>query len=141
MVSLIINTQLEKTDLEIKILYYYIIVLHKFLLTWKCLALVAMRPLMGTIRTMTARPAKTDGPSSSHRKTTDRMICRGQDHSRWMKLVTSLKRWASADIRFTVSPTVDSLRASLETHRAFKKGKESVIFRKVMKTIKCSKWK
>lgn len=79
---------------------------------------------MGTIRTMTASPAKTDGPNSSHRNTMDRMICRGQDHSRWMKLVTSLKRWASADIRFTVSPTVDSLRASLETSSALEQRKE-----------------
>lgn len=79
---------------------------------------------MGTISTMTARPANTDGPNSSHKKTMDKMICRGQDHSRWMKLVTSLKRWASADIKLTVSPTVDSLRVSLETTNALKKGKQ-----------------
>lgn len=95
---------------------------YAFLLTWNFLALVASSPLIGTISTMTASPAKTDGPNSSHRKAMDRMICRGQDHSRWMKLVTSLKRWASADIRFTVSPTVDSLRASLETTNALEKG-------------------
>lgn len=97
---------------------------YKFLFTWNFLALVAMRPLMGTIRIMTNSPARTDGPNSSHRKAMERMICRGQDHSRWMKLVTSLKRWASADIRFTVSPTVDSLRASLETSSALEKEKE-----------------
>lgn len=95
---------------------------YSFLLTWNFLALLASSPLIGTISTMTASPAKTDGPNSSHRKAMDRMICRGQDHSRWMKLVTSLKRWASADIRFTVSPTVDSLRASLETTSALGRG-------------------
>lgn len=100
------------------VLYNIKSVLCKCLLTCKSLALVAIRPLTGTIRTMTASPAKTEGPNSSHRKTTDRMICSGQDHSRWIKLVTSLKRWASADIRFTVSPTVNSLRVSLETSSA-----------------------
>ena len=92
-----------------------------FLLTWIFLALVASSPLIGTISTMTASPASTDGPNSNHRKTIETMICSGQDHSRWMKLVTSLKRWASADIKFTVSPTVDSLRASLDTTNALKR--------------------
>lgn len=91
------------------------------LLTWIFLALVASSPLIGTISTMTASPANTEGPNSSHKKTIARMICRGQDHNRWMKLVTSLNRWASADIRFTVSPTVDSLRVSLDTTNALKK--------------------
>ena len=92
-----------------------------FPLTWIFLALVASSPLIGTISTMTASPANTDAPNSNHRKTIETMICSGQDHSRWMKLVTSLKRWASADIKFTVSPTVDSLRASLDTTKALKK--------------------
>lgn len=101
-----------------------------FLLTWIFLALLAISPLMGPIRTMTARPANTDGPNSIHRKTMDNRICIGQDHSRWIKLVTSLKRWASADIRFTVSPTVDSLRVSLDTTNALeKRDKEEIVGR------------
>lgn len=95
---------------------------NALLLTWMSLALVASRPLIGTISTMTASPASTEGPNSSHRKTMDRAICRGHDHSRWMKFVTSLNRWASADIRFTVSPTVDSLRVSLDTTKAWRRG-------------------
>lgn len=126
----------KKTGLKINVLLYFMkSALCTRPLTWKFLALVAMRPLMGTIRTMTASPAKTDGPNSSHRNTMDRMICRGQDHSRWMKLVTSLKRWASADIRFTVSPTVDSLRASLETSSALEQRKERLTRRKREKII------
>lgn len=88
-------------------------------LTWIFLALEAISPLNGTSKTITARPAKALGPNSNHRKTIDRTICRGQDQIRWMKFVTSLKRWASADIRFTVSPTVDPLRLSLDITKAW----------------------
>lgn len=88
-------------------------------ITWKPLDLVASQPLMGTISTMTNRPARTEGPSSIQRKAMDRAICSGHDHSRWMKLVTSLNLWASADIRLTISPAVDSFLESLDTTNAW----------------------
>lgn len=59
-------------------------------------------------------PANTEGPNSLHRKKMDKEICRTFDHSRWMKLVTSMSFWASTDIRFTVSPTVYCFRARLD---------------------------
>lgn len=78
---------------------------------------------MGMSSTMTAMPARTEGPSSPQRKTMDRIICRGDDHSWWMKLAMSMNLWASADIRFTVSPTVDSLRVALDMVSAWKEKK------------------
>lgn len=113
---------------------YYILYMYVFSLTWMFLAFVASSPLTGTMSTMTARPASTEGPSSNHRKTIARAICRGQDHNKWMKLVTSLKRWASADIRFTVSPTVDSLRVSLDTTKDWKGGEKREEGRKKWKS-------
>lgn len=95
--------------------------------TWKDLDLVARNPLMGTISNITKRPARTEGPSSIHRNAMDIQICSGHDHKRWITLVMSLKRWASADIRLTVSPTVDSFLALLDMTRAWKREQESTI--------------
>lgn len=35
------------------------------------------------------------------------MICSGADHSMFRNVVRSIKRWASTDIKLTISPTVE----------------------------------
>lgn len=49
---------------------------------------------------------------TSQRKKRARMICSGADHSMFRKVVRSMNRWASTDIRLTTSPTVDERLAS-----------------------------
>ena len=48
------------------------------------------------------------------------LTCRGDDQTIQRYPVTSWRRWASTDIRFTISPTVVSLRASLLKVRDWK---------------------
>lgn len=76
-------------------------------------------PLSGISKIMTATPARADGPRICQRKYIARMTCKGTDHSRLMKGDTSMKRWASTDMRLTISPTVDLRLAELVMTRAF----------------------
>ena len=47
-------------------------------------------------------------------------ICNGADQSILRQGIRSIKRWASTDIKLTISPTVVSLRALFEMRSAFK---------------------
>lgn len=50
---------------------------------------------------------------TSKRKMSAKMICSGADHSMFKNVVRSIKRWASTDIKLTISPTVEERFASL----------------------------
>ena len=82
-------------------------------LTWRFLFFLAMTALTGISSIMTARPANTEGPSSTHRKYRHTIIWKGADHSMFKYVVNSINLWASTDIRFTISPTVDVFQAVL----------------------------
>ena len=77
-----------------------------------------MAKLMGVIRSITAKPAKMAGPKVNHRKIREMTICRGADQIMLKYGVRSMKRWASTDMRLTISPTVLVLRALLLSLRA-----------------------
>ncbi|KAH1009375.1 hypothetical protein HUJ04_001736 [Dendroctonus ponderosae] len=53
---------------------------------------------------ITAKPAKTDGPSSCHKKYMDKQICNGADQIIFKYVVRSMNFCASTDMRFTISP-------------------------------------
>ena len=63
--------------------------------------------LMGIINIMIAKPARVLGPKTCHNIVSDIKICRGADHIVFRYVIMSIKRCASTDIRFTISPTVD----------------------------------
>jgi len=79
-------------------------------LTCIFLTLLAMTILIGMRRTIIASPASTEGPRISQSSASETIICSGADHSMFIYVMQSIKRWASTDIRFTISPVVDSLR-------------------------------
>jgi len=85
--------------------------------TWYALICFAIRALMGIIKTMMPTPASTDGPSTIHSKYRQMHIWNGADQIMLMYVVSSMKRWASTDMRFTISPTVDFFRAALLSRR------------------------
>jgi hypothetical protein len=57
-------------------------------------------------------------PRVSHKKYSARAICRGADHIMLRYVVRSVNLWASTDMRFTISPTVDSFRAVFDMRKA-----------------------
>ena len=75
--------------------------------------MAAMTKLIGIIRTIIAKPAKMAGPKVNHRNIREMTICRGADQIMLKYGVRSMKRWASTDMRLTISPTVLVLRALL----------------------------
>lgn len=46
------------------------------------------------------------------------MTCRGADQTMLMYVAKSMKRWASTDMRLTISPTVEDFLAELVMTRA-----------------------
>jgi len=76
-----------------------------------------MRPLMGTKRIMTARPAKTLGPKIRHKKNIDKKICSGALQIMLMYRIRSAILLTSTDMRLTISPVVVSFLPDTETWR------------------------
>jgi len=64
---------------------------------------------------MVGKPARMEGPSTTQRKYMEIVICMGPDQTMLMYVIMSLNRWASTDIRFTISPTVDVRLAALDS--------------------------
>ena len=81
------------------------------------MVLFAMTMLIGMSRIITPSPARMDGPRVCHRKYSDTAIWNGADQIMWRYVLRSMNRCASTDIRLTISPTVEDLRASLVTTR------------------------
>ena len=78
-----------------------------------------MRALSGMTQSMTPTPARMDGPRVIHRKYMAIHICSGADHTRWMLVHRSMRRWASTDIRLVISPTVADRLAELLRRSAY----------------------
>lgn len=68
---------------------------------------------VGTKSIMTAKPAKMETPIVLYKKYSETPICRGADQITFTYAMRSISRCASTDIRFTISPAVDSFRALL----------------------------
>ena len=79
--------------------------------------LIAMTALIGMRRIVTAKPAMTDGPSICQSRYRATQICSGEDQRVLMYMQKSMHRWASTDIRLTISPTVVLWRAELDSKR------------------------
>ena len=67
---------------------------------------------------ITPTPAKMDTPIVLYKKYKDTMIWKGDDQSEFKYVIRSINRCASTDIKLTISPAVDSLRALLFSRRA-----------------------
>ncbi len=78
----------------------------------------AITALIGMSRIMTPTPARIDGPRVIHRKYRQTHIWNGADHSMLRYVVSSMNRWASTDMRFTISPTVEVRLAALVSFKA-----------------------
>ena len=78
-----------------------------------------MTALTGMRMTMTATPARMEGPRVCQRKYIQTHIWNGPDHNMFRYVVNSMNRCASTDIRFTISPTVDVRRAAFVSFKAW----------------------
>lgn len=86
--------------------------------TWSFRAIRLTRIFVGTISIMTPTPAKMDTPIVLYKKYKDTMIWKGDDQSAFKYVIRSINLCASTDIKLTISPAVDSLRALLFSRRA-----------------------
>lgn len=86
----------------------------------RVLTLFVINIFIGISINKTAKPASTAGPNMSHKKYNARTICNGADQITFMYAVKSINLCASTDIKFTISPTVDSFLAELDIRNAFR---------------------
>lgn len=76
-----------------------------------------MTAFKGIITIMIPIPASTDGPRVCHKKNKATLIWKGPDQIMCKYVVRSINLWASTDIKFTISPTVDCFLAEFESLR------------------------
>lgn len=71
-----------------------------------------MSKLHGTKAIITPRPANTAGPNCWYNKNRAIEIWRGADQIKFKYVMRSINRCESTDIKFTISPTVDTFLAA-----------------------------
>ena len=87
--------------------------------TWRTLNLLATKAFTGIMTIITPIPATMEGPRVTQRKYILMMIWTGPDQIILMYVIMSLNRWASTDMRLTISPTVDVFLAELDNFKTW----------------------